>query len=104
MKKYIYNIQEQWKRGQPVMVSDVGQRLNPNLWSPNSFCRDFGVYTNDLIDCATGLLVEGKTMKEFWDGFEDETKRLKDSDGNKMLLKLKDWPVAADFSETLPER
>lgn len=86
------------------MVSDVGQRLNPNLWSPNSFCQDFGIYTNDLIDCATGLLVEGKTMKEFWDGFEDETKRLKDSDGNKMLLKLKDWPVAADFSETLPER
>lgn len=86
------------------MVSDVGKSLDPTLWSPSSFCRDFGKYTNDLIDCATGMLVEGKTMKQFWDGFEDESKRLKDSNGKKMLLKLKDWPVAADFSETLPER
>lgn len=86
------------------MVSDVGKSLDPNLWSPSSFCRDFGKYTNDLIDCATGMLVEGKTMKQFWDGFEDESKRLKDSNGKKMLLKLKDWPVTADFSETLPER
>lgn len=86
------------------MVSDVGKNLNPNLWSPSSFSRDYGHVTNDLIDCATGLLVEGKTMKQFWDGFEDEAKRLKDDDGNKMLLKLKDWPVAADFSDTLPKR
>jgi len=86
------------------MVSDVGQRLNPELWSPNSFSRDFGEFTNDLIDCATGMLVEGKTMKQFWDGFEDESKRLKDSDGKQMLLKLKDWPVGSDFADTLPER
>lgn len=86
------------------MVSDIGQNLNPRLWSPSSFSRDFGHYTNDLVDCTTGELVVGKTMKKFWDGFEDESKRLKNSDGNKMLLKLKDWPVAADFSETLPER
>ncbi|XP_060860355.1 lysine-specific demethylase 3A-like isoform X4 [Metopolophium dirhodum] len=95
--------QEQWKRGQPVMVSDVGQRLNPELWSPYSFSRDFGEFTNDLIDCATGMLVEGKTMKQFWDGFEDESKRLKGPDGKHMLLKLKDWPVGTDFADTLPE-
>jgi lysine-specific demethylase 3 len=95
--------QEQWKRGQPVMVSDVGQRLNPELWSPSSFSRDFGEFTNDLIDCVTGMLVEGKTMKQFWDGFEDESKRLKGSDGKQMLLKLKDWPVGTDFADTLPE-
>lgn len=95
--------QEQWKRGQPVMISDVGQRLNPEYWSPNSFSRDFGEFTNDLIDCATGLLIEGKTMKQFWDGFEDESKRLKGADGKQMVLKLKDWPVGSDFSDTLPE-
>lgn len=97
-------LQDQWKRGQPVMVSDVGKSLNSEIWSPESFSRDFGQYTNDLIDCATGDVVVGKTMKEFWDGFENEANRLTDSAGNKMLLKLKDWPVAADFSETLPER
>ncbi|XP_026816399.1 lysine-specific demethylase 3A-like isoform X3 [Rhopalosiphum maidis] len=95
--------QEQWKRGQPVMISDVGQRLNPEFWSPNSFSRDFGEFTNDLIDCATGMLIEGKTMKQFWDGFENESKRLKSADGKQMLLKLKDWPVGSDFSDTLPE-
>lgn len=100
----IMYLQEQWKRGQPVMVSDIGKHLNPNLWSPSSFCRDFGNFTNDLVDCMTGMLVEGKSMKQFWDGFEDENKRITDSNGKKMLLKLKDWPVAADFSETLPER
>lgn len=86
------------------MVSDVGKGLNPLLWTPSSFCRDFGQYTNDLVDCATGLTVEDRTMKQFWDGFQDESKRLKNSSGRRMLLKLKDWPVAADFSETLPER
>jgi len=86
------------------MISDVSKSLNPNLWNPNSFIRDFGQYTNDLIDCSTGYLIKGKTIKQFWDGFEDETKRLKSSDGKKMLLKLKDWPVATDFSEILPER
>lgn len=97
-------LQEQWKRGQPVMISDVAKSLNPNLWSPSSFSRDFGHYTNDLVDCVSGKVIEGKFMKEFWDGFEDETKRIKDSDGRKMLLKLKDWPVDSEFSETLPLR
>lgn len=86
------------------MFSNVGQRLNPKLWTPSSFIRDFGEYTNDLIDCATGNVIEGKTMKQFWDGFENESKRLKDSDGKQMILKLKDWPAGTDFSDTLPER
>lgn len=86
------------------MVSDVGKHLNTNLWTPESFRRDFGTFTNDLVDCATGLTVVGKTMKQFWDGFADESRRLKDSDDKNMLLKLKDWPMAADFSDTLPTR
>ncbi|XP_050439133.1 uncharacterized protein LOC126844775 isoform X2 [Adelges cooleyi] len=96
--------QEQWKRGQPVMVSDLGRRLDPTLWSPESFSRDFGSTKNDLIDCSTGDVVTKKGMKTFWDGFEDCSRRLADSSGKKMLLKLKDWPGTADFSETLPTR
>jgi len=96
--------QEQWKRGQPVMISDVDKNLSEHLWSPNSFIRDFGTFTNELIDCATGLTVVGKTMKQFWDGFEDESRRLKDSNGRPMLLKLKDWPMSSDFSDTVPSR
>lgn len=86
------------------MVSEVNKCMTQHLWTPSSFCNDFGEYTNDLIDCASGLLIEGKTMKEFWDGFNDDTKRLKDSSGRRMLLKLKDWPAADDFADNLPER
>ncbi|XP_050529543.1 uncharacterized protein LOC126899059 isoform X2 [Daktulosphaira vitifoliae] len=96
--------QEQWKRGQPVMISDVGKSLNPQIWHPKSFSKDFGQYKNDLVDCSTGRIVSNKMMKQFWDGFENENDRLTDSSGNKMLLKLKDWPVTADFAETLPDR
>jgi len=96
--------QEQWERGQPVMVSDACKDLKQDLWNPASFRRDFGTLTNDLVDCATGLTVIGKTMRQFWDGFEDENRRLKGPDGNAMLLKLKDWPNASNFSDTMPSR
>lgn len=66
--------------------------LNTSLWHPDSFCRDFGEERNDLINCATGNLVPNRPMKEFWEGFGNFSKRLKDGEGKPMLLKLKDWP------------
>lgn len=86
------------------MVSGVSKKLKKRLWTPKSFSRDFGQLKNDLVDCVTGQTVEDELMKVFWDGFVDESKRLKDSSGKTMLLKLKDWPGAADFSETMPKR
>ncbi|XP_050437572.1 lysine-specific demethylase 3A-B [Adelges cooleyi] len=100
-----YNLfQNQWKRGQPVMVSDVGKNLSPSLWHPKSFSRDFGDHINDLINCANGKLVRNQPMRKFWDGFENAAERLYDNKGSSMLLKLKDWPPSADFAETLPDR
>lgn len=96
--------QEQWKRGQPVMVSDVSKKLNLDLWQPSSFTRDFGEEKNDLVNCTNGNLLPKQAMKKFWDGFENITKRLKDEKGNPMLLKLKDWPPGGDFAEILPTR
>lgn len=96
--------QEQWKRGQPVMVSDVTKKLNLDLWQPSSFSRDFGEQKNDLVNCSNGNLVPKQAMRKFWDGFENITKRLKDEKGNPMLLKLKDWPPGGDFAEILPTR
>ncbi|VVC45948.1 JmjC domain [Cinara cedri] len=95
---------EQWLRGQPVLVSGVNKKLKKRLWTPKSFIRDFGELENDLVDCITGQIVENEKMKVFWEGFVDEKKRMKDSSGKTMLLKLKDWPGAADFSETMPKR
>ncbi|KYM98212.1 Lysine-specific demethylase 3B [Cyphomyrmex costatus] len=96
--------QDQWKRGQPVIVSDVAKALDMNLWHPDSFARDFGDEKNDLINCMTGNLVPNQPMRKFWEGFEYYSKRLKDDRGNPMLLKLKDWPPGDDFAELLPSR
>ena len=96
--------QDQWKRGQPVIVSDVSKSLDMDLWHPDSFARDFGNDKNDFINCMTGNLVPNQPMRKFWEGFEHFSKRLKDDRGNPMLLKLKDWPPGDDFSELLPSR
>ncbi|XP_063708531.1 lysine-specific demethylase 3A isoform X2 [Culicoides brevitarsis] len=96
--------QEQWKRGQPVICSDVSKKLNMNLWTPEAFSNDFGEDKNDLINCMSGNIVPNQPMKKFWDGFEHLTRRLKDDNGQMMLLKLKDWPPAEDFAEIMPTR
>lgn len=96
--------QEQWKRGQPILVKGVDERLSKELWHPDAFCRDFGEVRNDLIDCRTGAIIKNLPMRRFWEGFESFGKRLKDDDGECMLLKLKDWPPGEDFSEMLPDR
>lgn len=95
---------EQWKRGQPVIVSDVLKNLDKDLWRPEAFSRDFGEDKNDLINCLNGNIVPNQPMKRFWDGFDNVNKRLKDEKGQPMLLKLKDWPPGEDFAEILPTR
>ncbi|KAL6954773.1 Lysine-specific demethylase 3B [Sarracenia purpurea var. burkii] len=57
--------QDQWKRGQPVIVSDVTKRLDPDLWHPDSFAKDFGDNKNDLINCMTGKTVPNQPMRKF---------------------------------------
>lgn len=96
--------QEQWKRGQPVLVSQVSDALNMAIWRPESFSKDFGDDKNDLVNCATGNLVPNQPMKRFWDGFDHVDRRLKDGNHQPMLLKLKDWPPGEDFAEILPSR
>lgn len=97
-------LQAQWRRGQPVLVSGVGKHLKKSLWHPESFSRDFGDQTNDLINCCTGKVVSNQPMSKFWDGFENGDKRLHDNNGQSMMLKLKDWPQSEDFAKRLPDR
>ncbi|KAJ8961960.1 hypothetical protein NQ314_005862 [Rhamnusium bicolor] len=96
--------QDQWKRGQPVIVSDVTRNIDSDLWNPDAFARDFGDEKNDLVNCMTGNLVPNQPMRKFWEGFDHFSKRLKDDRGQPMLLKLKDWPPGEDFAEMLPTR
>ncbi|XP_050348552.1 lysine-specific demethylase 3B-like isoform X2 [Nymphalis io] len=96
--------QDQWKRGQPVLVSDVSSLLVKDLWTPESFSRDFGDTRVDLVNCASGLVVPNQPARKFWDGFDLAAKRLRDERGAPMVLKLKDWPPGEDFAELLPAR
>ncbi|XP_041980199.1 uncharacterized protein LOC121733870 isoform X2 [Aricia agestis] len=96
--------QDQWKLGQPVLVSDLSTLLDRGLWSPESFSRDFGDTRVDLVNCASGLVVPNQPARKFWDGFELAGERLRDERGAPMVLKLKDWPPGDDFAELLPAR
>jgi len=85
-------------------VSNVGKKLNRDLWTPEAFNKDCGDKKNDLVNCMTGKTVPSQLLSSFWEGFEDVSKRLKDNDGVPMLLKLKDWPAGEDFATFLPDR
>lgn len=98
----MFYVQDQWKRGQPVMVMNVLSRLQRELWNPERFAKDFGDEKADLINCLSGCIVPNTLMKTFWEGFENQGKRLKDKHGNPMVLKLKDWPPGEDFADILP--
>ena len=94
--------QDQWSRGQPVLISDVTKNLNRDLWTPESFSADFGEKKHEVVNCINGNILT-MPMKKFWDGF-DTTKRLKDDKGKPMLLKLKDWPPDENFATMMPDR
>ncbi|KAH9518478.1 Lysine-specific demethylase 3A [Bulinus truncatus] len=96
--------QEQWKRGQPVLVSCANKKMNINLWKPEVFSKEFGHLENEVVNCRTGNTIIGHTMADFWDGFENLSNRPVDENDEHMLLKLKDWPPGDDFSELLPSR
>lgn len=95
---------ECWKQGQPVVVSGVHTKLNTDLWRPESFRREFGEQEADLVNCRTNDIITGATVGEFWDGFEDISKRLKNDSGDPMVLKLKDWPPGEDFRDMMRSR
>ena len=71
------------------MIANSSSLLNQNLWHPEAFLRDFGRIRHTLINCLTGNVVPKAKLSDFWEGFLQVGKRLKDSKGTPMLLKLK---------------
>lgn len=94
---------ECWKQGQPVLVSGIHKRLNANLWKADSFNQEFADHQGDLLNCKDQV-VSNSGIKEFWDGFEDITKRPKSKDGEPMVYRLKDWPSGEEFMALMPSR
>jgi len=96
--------QQQWQRGQPVIVANVSKKLNIDLWHPDAFNKEFGHLEHDIINCKSHKLIPKVPLKFFWDGFEHLDTRMLDQNGMPMLLKLKDWPPEDDFAQYFPRR
>ena len=73
--------------------------LDPKLWHPKAFMRDFADCSADLVNTLTGKTVPKQPLKWFWEGFSSVTRRLVDAEGTPMLLKLKDWPPDGDIGQ-----
>ncbi|XP_067455149.1 lysine-specific demethylase 3B isoform X2 [Thunnus thynnus] len=95
---------ECWKQGQPVLVSGIHKRLKSNLWRPEAFSQEFGDQDVDLVNCRNCAIISDVKVRDFWDGFQVISKRLQDSEGQPMVLKLKDWPPGEDFRDMMPTR
>ena len=63
--------------------------MDMSKWHPKSFRKEFKKHKTDLVNCMTGNTVFNQSLKKFWEGFEDKTKRLPDEEGKPMILKLK---------------
>ncbi|XP_076835102.1 putative JmjC domain-containing histone demethylation protein 2C [Brachyhypopomus gauderio] len=94
---------ENWTQEQPVLVSGLHRSLTPGLWMPELFCRDFSGLHGDLYNCRDGSITNTR-VKEFWDGFEDVSKRPKTGKGDPAVYRLKDWPSGEEFLALMPSR
>ncbi|XP_033004820.1 probable JmjC domain-containing histone demethylation protein 2C isoform X2 [Lacerta agilis] len=92
-----------WKQGKPVLVSGMQKKLNASLWKAEFICSDFGDLKADLLNCKDSITSSG-SVKEFWDGFEEVSKRQKIKNGETVILKLKDFPSGDDFKTMMPAR
>ncbi|XP_072112755.1 lysine-specific demethylase 3A-like isoform X2 [Mobula birostris] len=95
---------ECWKQGHPVIVSGVHTKLREELWKPEAFGEEFGEQDADLVDCRTNTIIAGAKIRDFWDGFEDLSRRLATKERVPMALKLKDWPPGEDFRDMMLSR
>uniref|UniRef100_A0A8C2HL64 Jumonji domain containing 1C n=1 Tax=Cyprinus carpio TaxID=7962 RepID=A0A8C2HL64_CYPCA len=95
--------EEYWIQEQPVLVSGLHKSLKANLWKPEHFSREFSSLHSDLYNCRDGSVTNSK-VKEFWDGFEDVSKRPKSDKGESVVYRLKDWPSGEEFLALMPAR
>ncbi|XP_044276340.1 probable JmjC domain-containing histone demethylation protein 2C isoform X1 [Varanus komodoensis] len=92
-----------WRQGKTVLVSGLHKKLNANLWKTDFISSDFGDLKADLLNCKDSVSSSG-SIKEFWEGFEEVSKRQKLKNGETAVLKLKDLPSGEDFKTMMPAR
>ncbi|KAK2843350.1 hypothetical protein Q7C36_011565 [Tachysurus vachellii] len=94
---------ENWTQEQPVLVSGLHKSLNASLWKPEHFSREFSALHSDFYNCRDGSIIN-TCVKEFWDGFEDVSKRTNSAKGDPAVYRLKDWPSGEEFLALMPSR
>uniref|UniRef100_A0AAR2JV86 JmjC domain-containing protein n=1 Tax=Pygocentrus nattereri TaxID=42514 RepID=A0AAR2JV86_PYGNA len=94
---------ENWTQEQPVLVSGLHKSLNVSLWKPEHFSQEFSALHSDIYNCRDGSITNSR-VKEFWDGFEDVSKRPKSPKGDPAVYRLKDWPSGEEFLALMPSR
>lgn len=88
----LHLFQERWRRGEPVVVAHLEQRLR-RKWGPNGFLQRFGAEDVQMIDCRDGKVVHWLTLANFFAGYLQPWTRARCPDTfRRMMLKLKDWP------------
>ena len=99
-----FDAQDQWKRGQPVLVGNVHKVLTDGIWHPEAFCEEFGHIKNDLVNCRNGHIMHAVPMTTFWIGFANMDVRLVDKFQTPLVLKLKVSLVAESHTLIWPEK
>jgi lysine-specific demethylase 3 len=84
----IHLFQEQWIRGQPVLICNSSELLNKHLWHPQAFYKDFGHLNHDLVNCLTGKTIPKAPLTRFWAGFQTIKYRMTDEKGTCLALML----------------
>uniref|UniRef100_A0AAY4EQD1 JmjC domain-containing protein n=1 Tax=Denticeps clupeoides TaxID=299321 RepID=A0AAY4EQD1_9TELE len=94
---------EYWRTAQPVLISGLHKMLTLKLWKPEAFSREFSGHHGDMVNCRDGT-ASNEHVKEFWEGFEDPSRRPKSAAGEPAVYRLKDWPSGDEFLTLMPSR
>merc|ERR1719232_1971403 len=94
-----------WKRSQPVIVGKVGNTMDSKLWLPN-ILAEIPDHNYDPNVPDTSAITHGQTIKKFFDGYENLSKRPVGDNGETLHLRFKEnWPAQEDhFAELLPNQ
>ena len=98
-------LQTVWKRSQPVIVAKVGQSLDNKLWQP-SILSEIPDHNHDPAFPDTSAVTHGQTIKTFFDGYNNISKRPVGDNGEILNLRFKEnRPSQEDhFAELLPNQ
>lgn len=70
---YLYKMFDiEWKNKRPILIKNLHTKFSTDLWTPDSFLKEFGELNVNLINCRNHKVVPDVQMKHFWHGFEDE--------------------------------